>query len=49
MEEKKASQKAKAKEVKMNLFGEQAFKKKPPGTTDFILPPEYSQENEDAD
>ena len=28
MEEKKANQKAKTKDLKVNLFGEQAFKKK---------------------
>ncbi len=46
LEEKKAAQKQKSKNLKMNLFGEEAFKKKETGQNDFILPPEYSEENE---
>ena len=46
LEEKKAVQKQKSKNLKMNLFGEEAFKKKDTGQNDFILPPEYSEEND---
>jgi hypothetical protein len=42
LEEKRAVQKQKSKNLKMNLFGEEAFKKKDAGQNDFILPPEYS-------
>lgn len=42
MNEKKANQKVKAKGMAANLFGDQAFKKKP-GEGFMILPPEYSE------
>ena len=41
MEQKKATQKVKAKGMAVNLFGDQAFKKKE-GSDFMILPPEYS-------